>query len=246
MTKYRFLVGPHTDPQATRVFGPYSEHECYDYAQFQAGGTIPITSIPPTCSDDETIRVDDSIETVEVVATWSDDHILCAKVLVNKGQDTEREQEIWWCGWEGVAALQYYNEAGSARDYVHGYGLFVDEEEYSIEIPCECCGGDLESECSCTGWTEDQMADALNAAITTTEPEIIEEFLTEFSLVIAESQVADEDPAVLLDYLVEQLNTYVSGTDPLQRLRMREDAMAVYTPAAQAYERSRQETNDDA
>jgi hypothetical protein len=78
-------------------------------------------------SRDELVPVLDDISTIEVSSTWTDDHILCCTVLVNKSQNNEREQEVWWCGWEGVAAFTYYNDSSKARDHVHGYGLLTSD-----------------------------------------------------------------------------------------------------------------------
>lgn len=46
---------------------------------------------------------------VELERVWTDDHILCCEVTV--GEETT---ELWWCGYEGVAAATYANDSPTA------------------------------------------------------------------------------------------------------------------------------------
>ena len=63
---------------------------------------------------------------VTVLDTWTDDHILCAKVRIGK-----ETIELWWCGWEGLAAARYANESGKAmRDLMR---LVKEQKEADAE-----------------------------------------------------------------------------------------------------------------
>lgn len=56
------------------------------------------------------------IEGIELVATWSDDHILCATVSLEFENGTRIEQlNLWWIGWQGLAAIEYADESERAR-----------------------------------------------------------------------------------------------------------------------------------
>lgn len=46
---------------------------------------------------------------------WTDDHILCCKIGVLLADQPEVEIELWWIGWEGVAALKYADDSPRAR-----------------------------------------------------------------------------------------------------------------------------------
>ena len=72
-------------------------------------------------------------KTIEVKHTWADDHILCATIVI----DGEQEKEIWWCGWEGLAALTYYNDSPSAKRYVEKNELLTSELFDSAAYPDE-------------------------------------------------------------------------------------------------------------
>jgi hypothetical protein len=46
---------------------------------------------------------------VTLKSVWADDHILCCRVDID-GNATE----LWWCGWEGIAAAKYANDCPRA------------------------------------------------------------------------------------------------------------------------------------
>jgi hypothetical protein len=48
-------------------------------------------------------------EPVEILREWTDDHILCCEVQIG-----DEVIELWWCGWEGLAAAKYAKDSPSA------------------------------------------------------------------------------------------------------------------------------------
>lgn len=53
---------------------------------------------------------------IRLIDTWVDDHLLCATVgLFHDGLQREVKVDLWWIGWEGVAAIKYEDVSIAAR-----------------------------------------------------------------------------------------------------------------------------------
>lgn len=68
---------------------------------------------------------------VKVLRVFEDDHLLCAKVRVVEN-GLSRDREVMWCGWEAIAALEYYNDCERARTLVEARRL--------LDQACDWCG----------------------------------------------------------------------------------------------------------
>jgi hypothetical protein len=74
----------------------------------------------PTCRRRGEVGVSTRTK-VELLGDWTDDHILCCAVRING-----EKIELWWCGWEGLAAAKYANESPQAmKDLIQ----FVDNQK---------------------------------------------------------------------------------------------------------------------
>lgn len=74
---------------------------------------------------------------VELGDEFVDDHILCARLTI------DGVKAVWpWCGWEGLAALTYYEESAKAKADVR-----------------ELLGGSLE------GMTDEEVADHFSPSV---------------------------------------------------------------------------------
>lgn len=68
-----------------------------------------------------------------LINTWTDDHILCAEVRLGLPDATVETINLWWCGWEGLAAAEYADESPRAKAVLDE--LIKEQQKVNKEFP---------------------------------------------------------------------------------------------------------------